>query len=71
MTTMTKQTAGNNKLLAYTKRMFNGRIFKWASFLVNDESEAAAISYLLKFYNEASKPAAQASLEAAARGEGN
>lgn len=46
---MTKQTAANNALLAWTKRQYNGKIFAKTSELLNKEGADQAIAYLLEF----------------------
>lgn len=50
-----KQTAGNNKLLAYVKRQFNTPIFKKTSDTINAQGLDAAIEYLLTFSREENK----------------
>lgn len=46
---MTKQTASNNKFLATVKKIWNDKIFKKASLLVNSEGEEAARQYVQQF----------------------
>jgi len=47
--TTTKQTAGNNTFLANAKRLWNAKIFKQVSTIMNTEGRAAAIAYLQQY----------------------
>jgi hypothetical protein len=51
MTTVTKQTAGNNALLRKAKRVWNTPTFKRAAEIMNAEGEAATVAYLQQFVN--------------------
>lgn len=46
---MSKQTSANNQTLAKIKRIFNAKIFKHASAIMNTEGEAATLAYLQQF----------------------
>lgn len=44
-----KQTVANNQTLKTVKRIFNKKIFKHASAIMNTEGEAATLVYLQQF----------------------
>lgn len=46
---MSKQTITNNQTLKAIKRIFNEKIFKHASSIMNTEGEAATLAYLQQF----------------------
>ena len=49
MTAQTRQTAANNEFLAQTKKIWNAKIFRKASIILNESGEEAARVYLRKF----------------------
>jgi hypothetical protein len=52
MMTTTKQTAANNAFLAKVKRIFNAKVFRHASELLNTEGDAAARLFLKTFFSD-------------------
>jgi hypothetical protein len=53
--TTTKQTAANNSYLAKVKRVFNSKIFKRASEILNADGQFAMNLYLMTFHNDPSE----------------
>jgi hypothetical protein len=47
-----KQTAANNAFLAKIKRIFNAKMFKRASEILNADGEDAARAFIATFYRD-------------------
>ena len=53
---MKKLTAANSHLLAWTKRVYNDKIFSATSKILNESGLDAAIEHLLQYVRPATRP---------------